>query len=100
MNRIDEAVARLRAKCDKSPFSGTLMLVEDVVAILDDRDALRDGARIAWGSVTWTVKPTPRGYCSNVPTRIVNDDTGDIIDLGTCASLPAAGWRVLKSDHD
>ena len=56
---------------------------------------LRDGARFAWGSVTWTVRK-PALPCKVYFDAIVNDDTLDEVDLGICASLPALGWRALR----
>ena len=59
---------------------------------LEKKGALRDGARIAWASVTWTVCSTPKG----IPCAIVNDETEDRILLSVASSLPSAGWRVLQ----
>lgn len=59
--------------------------------------ALRDGARIAWGSVTWRVRISYfNEKFGGRADRICNDDTSACVDLGICASLPAAGWRVLE----
>lgn len=53
--------------------------------------ALKRGTRIGWLSVTWTVVEECEGLLA-----LRQDETMDVLDLGTCASLPAAGWRLLS----
>jgi hypothetical protein len=60
---------------------------------LEKAGALREGARIAWESVTWTVE---RHYGGLQGLYLLNDETRDRLDLGTCSSLPAQGWRVVS----
>lgn len=58
---------------------------------MESEGALRLGTRIAWASVEWELVEECEGQL-----LLRNAETMDVIDLGTAASLPAAGWRVVE----
>jgi hypothetical protein len=62
---------------------------------LEASGALREGVRIAWGEshVVWRVSWNRDGIDMDA---IVCDDALSEIHISDCASLPAAGWRVVE----
>lgn len=87
----DLAAGRALFDAAKPIIGQSMMNLRDWV---ESGGALCDGARIGWASVEWRVSIATDGApCSE--DGIVNDETGDSIGLGACASLPASGWRFL-----